>query len=64
MGDDVITAYISGIQFLPLCIMYMHLCPEGSEGASYAMLTTFSNISIGKFYIIKYMYIILIKNIN
>eukprot|EP01035_Chromulina_nebulosa_P019522 gene19522-25419_t len=46
MGDDVISAYISGIQFLPLCVMYMRLCPEGSEGASYAMLTTFSNIAV------------------
>ena len=27
LGDDVISAYISGIQFLPVCIMYMSLCP-------------------------------------
>ena len=40
LGDDVITAYISGIQFLPVCIMYMRLCPSGAEGASYAILTT------------------------
>lgn len=46
MGDDVISAYISGIQFLPLCIMYMRLCPEGAEGSSYAMLTTFGNIAL------------------
>lgn len=46
IGDDVISAYISGIQFLPLCIMYMRLCPEGAEGASYAMLTTFGNIAL------------------
>ena len=26
--------------------MYMRLCPNGSEGASYAMLTTFSNIAL------------------
>jgi hypothetical protein len=26
--------------------MYMRLCPDGSEGASYAMLTTFSNIAL------------------
>lgn len=45
LGDDVITAYISGIQFLPMCIMYMKLCPDGAEGASYSMLTTFSNIA-------------------
>jgi hypothetical protein len=46
LGDDVISAYISGIQFLPVCIMYMRLCPDGSEGASYAMLTTFGNIAL------------------
>lgn len=46
IGDDVISSYISGIQFLPLCIMYMRLCPEGAEGASYAMLTTFGNIAL------------------
>lgn len=46
LGDDVITAYISGIQFLPVCIMYMRLCPEGAEGASYAILTTFGNIAL------------------
>jgi len=46
LGDDVISAYISGIQFLPLCIMYMRLCPEGAEGTSYAMLTTFGNIAL------------------
>ena len=46
LGDDVITQYISGIQFLPVCILYMSLCPEGVEGASYAMLTTFGNIAL------------------
>lgn len=25
--------------------MYMKLCPDGAEGASYSMLTTFSNIA-------------------
>jgi hypothetical protein len=37
---------VAGIQFLPVCIMYMRLCPEGSEGATYAMLTTFGNIAL------------------
>jgi len=43
MGDDVILEFIIGVQFLPMCIMFVHLCPKGSEGASYAMLTTTSN---------------------
>mmetsp|Transcript_17451 Transcript_17451/g.38704 ORF Transcript_17451/g.38704 Transcript_17451/m.38704 type:complete len:584 (+) Transcript_17451:166-1917(+) len=46
LGDDVITAYIAGIQFLPVCIMYMRLCPDGAEGTSYSMLTTFGNIAL------------------
>ena len=46
LGDDVVSAYISGIQFLPICLMYMKLCPGGSEGATYAMLTTFGNIAL------------------
>lgn len=45
LGDDVISAYINGIQFLPVCIMYMRLCPDGAEGASYSMLTTYSNVA-------------------
>ena len=32
--------FIAGIQFLPTTIMMVHLCPSGSEGASYAMFTT------------------------
>jgi len=46
LGDDVITAYRSGIQFLPVAIMYMRLCPAGAEGSSYAMLTTLGNIAL------------------
>ena len=46
LGDDVISAYIAGLQYLPVCIMYMKLCPDGAEGASYAILTTFGNIAL------------------
>ncbi|CAM9718285.1 unnamed protein product [Ectocarpus sp. 6 AP-2014] len=46
LGDDVITQYIQGIQFLPVCIMYLRMCPNGSEGATYAALTTFGNIAL------------------
>ena len=28
------------------CYMYLRLCPDGSEGATYAMLTTFGNIAL------------------
>ena len=43
LGDDAFSEFIGGIQFLPTTIMMVHLCPSGSEGASYAMFTTVSN---------------------
>jgi len=43
LGDDAFADFISGIQFLPTTIMMVHLCPSGSEGASYAMFTTVNN---------------------
>jgi hypothetical protein len=43
LGDDAFADFIAGIQFLPTTIMMVHLCPAGSEGASYAMFTTVSN---------------------
>lgn len=43
LGDDVFVDFVSGIQFLPTTIMMVHLCPVGSEGASYAMFTTVNN---------------------
>jgi len=46
MGDDVLQQFLAGIQFLPSCVMYMQLCPAGSEGATYSMLTTFGNIAL------------------
>ena len=45
LGDDGVQEFLIGIQFLPLCIMYLGMCPEGSEGTTYAMLTTFSNLA-------------------
>jgi hypothetical protein len=43
LGDDAMADFIAGIQFLPTTIMMVHLCPSGSEGASYAMFTTVNN---------------------
>lgn len=45
MGDDVLVEFVIAVQFLPMCIMYIGLCPVGSEGTTYAMLTTFSNLA-------------------
>jgi len=47
LGDDAFADFISGIQFLPTTIMMVHLCPTGSEGASYAMFTTVNNSALG-----------------
>ena len=40
LGDEVLQEFIVGIQFLPISILMVTLCPPGSEGASYAMFTT------------------------
>jgi len=45
MGAFGVIQFIVGIQFLPACRMFIGMCPEGTEGASYAMLTTLSNIA-------------------
>ena len=47
MGDTVFADFIMGVQFLPTTIMMVHLCPPGSEGASYAMFTTVNNSAMG-----------------
>jgi hypothetical protein len=44
-GDDVLVEFIIAVQFLPMCIMYLGLCPPGSEGTTYALLTTWSNLA-------------------
>jgi hypothetical protein len=46
LGDDAFSEFIQGIQFLPTTIMMVHLCPAGSEGASYAMFTTVNNSAL------------------
>jgi hypothetical protein len=46
LGDDAFGEFIHGIQFLPTTIMMVHLCPAGSEGASYAMFTTVHNAAL------------------
>jgi len=40
LGDEVLQEFIVGIQFLPVSILMVTLCPPGSEGASFAMFTT------------------------
>mmetsp|Transcript_3447 Transcript_3447/g.6340 ORF Transcript_3447/g.6340 Transcript_3447/m.6340 type:complete len:592 (+) Transcript_3447:89-1864(+) len=46
LGDEGMLEFIAGVQFLPLTIMMVHLCPRGSEGVSYAMFTTMNNVAL------------------
>jgi len=46
LGDDAFAEFIYGIQFLPITIMFVHLCPPGSEGASYALFTSVHNAAL------------------
>jgi MFS family permease len=45
MGSYGVVMFVQSIQFLPACRMFLGMCPEGAEGASYAMLTTLSNLA-------------------
>jgi hypothetical protein len=44
-GDSVITQLVASICFLPICIFFAKLCPDGSEGCVYAILTSYSNVA-------------------
>jgi len=45
-GDNVFAAFVGGIQFMPTVVMMVGMCPDGQEGASFAMFTTFSNLAM------------------
>jgi len=45
MGTYGMVQFVQSIQFLPCCRMFLIMCPGGAEGASYAMLTTLSNLA-------------------
>jgi BT1 family len=40
LGDDALAEFVIAVQFLPVCQMYISMCPEGTEGTTYAILTT------------------------
>ena len=44
--DYPVATRLNLIPSLQVCIMYMRLCPDGAEGSSYSMLTTFGNIAL------------------
>ena len=41
----VVSVAIATVTFVPMIVMFVAICPEGSEGTTYAMLTTISNIA-------------------
>jgi hypothetical protein len=41
MGDNAASDFVMAVQFLPMVKMYLQLCPDGAEGTTYAMLTTY-----------------------
>jgi hypothetical protein len=45
LGDNTFATFVSSVQFMPMCIMFTALCPDGSEGTAYALLTTISNLA-------------------
>ncbi|CAB1114355.1 unnamed protein product [Ectocarpus sp. CCAP 1310/34] len=51
-GDEAVSEVILALQFLPLTRMYAVMCPTGSEGTSYALLTTVSNVAYAVAYAI------------
>ena len=44
IGDTGIVYLIYAIQSMPSSIMFIMICPEGSEGITYALLTTIGNL--------------------
>ena len=40
LGDSTISVFVIALQYMPTAIMYVTLCPDGSEGTTYALLTT------------------------
>lgn len=43
LGDSAMTTLVMSFQTLPACIYFVGVCKEGSEGATYSLLTTISN---------------------
>eukprot|EP00658_Telonema_sp_P-2_P008259 TRINITY_DN13098_c0_g1_i3.p1 TRINITY_DN13098_c0_g1~~TRINITY_DN13098_c0_g1_i3.p1 ORF type:complete len:197 (+),score=45.61 TRINITY_DN13098_c0_g1_i3:925-1515(+) len=45
LGDDAATALVEGLQTLPFAAMLITMCPRLQEGSSFALFTTFINLS-------------------
>jgi len=45
LGDSAIMYFLWAINSMPTSIMFVMLCPEGSEGVTYALLTTIANLA-------------------
>lgn len=45
LGDQAAIQFTHAIQSMPSSIMFIMLCPQGSEGLTYALLTTVGNLA-------------------
>ena len=46
MGDTSAQDFAMAVQFLPMVKMYLQLCPDGAEGTTYAMLTSYGTSDV------------------
>lgn len=44
-GDISLQSAIQYISFMPMCIMFLAMIPDGQEGTLYAMITTWQNVA-------------------
>jgi hypothetical protein len=45
MGGEALVDYISALQFFPICIMYLALCPTGLEATTFTFLMSWSSMA-------------------
>ena len=44
-GDLSMQQFVQTITFMPMCIMFFALIPEGTEGTTYALISTWQNVA-------------------
>lgn len=44
-GDNSLTSAVQYIVFMPMCIMFLSMIPNGAEGTLYALITTWQNVA-------------------
>lgn len=44
-GDTSLQTFVQTLTFMPMCIMFFALIPEGTEGTTYALISTWQNVA-------------------